>query len=90
MNPDTIKLRKLSVNTKVIKMASVIKTTSLGDAQLALEAATKEHLAAQANYVKASERLTTAEEQHTSAMTALVNEISTVRDKNKVPNLQLK
>lgn len=70
--------------TKVNKMAS------LGEAQLALEAATKEHLAAQANYIKAAERLSTAEDLHTSTMTALVNEMSTIRDKNKVPNITLK
>lgn len=63
---------------------------SLGTAQIALEAATKELLAAQAAYLKAAERLTVAEEAHVATTTALLNEMNTVRDKCKVPNLTLR
>lgn len=74
----------------VTKKVDTFTVNSLGTAQAKLETATVEHIAAQAAYVKASERLTQAEEAYTTAMTALVNEVSTLRDKCKVPNLVLR
>lgn len=79
-----------TVKTAVALSHPSSATASLGKAQLNLEEATKELIAAQAAYLKAGERLTLAEEAHIMAMTTLINDMTTVRDKCKVPNLTIR
>lgn len=63
---------------------------SLGQAQVALETATRELKAAQDAMQKAIIRLQLAEEGHSNATTNLVAEFNTVRGQCKVTALDLK
>ena len=72
------------------KSITVQKAPSIGVAQVALEDASNEYVAAQAAYIKASDRMSVAEERYTTAMAALVNEVATVRDRCKVSSITLK
>ena len=72
------------------KLLTTQKSPSIGVAQIALEEASTEYVAAQAAYLKAADRLAVAEERHTTAMAALVNEVATVRDRCKVSSITLK
>ena len=84
MNPDKQKIKAVS------GVAELQKLASLGEAQLKLEATTAEFIAAQASFVKATERLKLAVEAHVCSMEAIVNEMNTVRSRCKVPSLLLK
>lgn len=77
---------------QIVVKSTVTKPSipSMGTAQLALEDATKEHIAAQACYVKAAERLAIAEEEHSRAMLALVNEMNTIKTRCQVPPVALR
>lgn len=68
------------------------KTTvlSLGEVQVALEAATRNLKLAQSNFIKASARLTEAEEKHSQITLELVNTAVTVRAASKVIPIALR
>ena len=68
----------------------ITQTNSLGKAQAALEAATKELKSAQSAYERISERLALAEEAHQLATTVLIVEVIIVCSNVKVVLFNLK